>query len=83
MTDQTPSCEQCEKYSDYIADLRNKFGRIYSYFQILEVCEQYEGTFAKAEQMRVELEKEIPADIEFFVKLLKTDIKDWEWKEKP
>lgn len=72
-----------ERYSDYLADLRNKYGRIHSYFQFKEIDEREEGAFAGAAKCLAELEETIISDNRFFVDLLKTDIDSWVWKEKP
>lgn len=68
-------CKQCQEYRDHIADLRNKFGRIYCYGQLLDKLIENGGYLeAGLSAILVEHEDTIIKDIEHFAKLLKKEI---------
>ena len=71
---------KCEEYGEHIADLRNKFGMIYTYFQIKEAIASGNKSEGFAELL-AEYEELMPDKIEMFVALLKQDIKPKTTKE--
>jgi hypothetical protein len=70
-------CGELPTHKNYLADLRNKYGRLNTYFQLKASCEKPDASegvkrmFAKVEQSVIE-------DNNRFVALLKTRPDVWE-----
>lgn len=64
-------CDKCDKYSEHIADLRNKVGSSYTFYQMKKsgFDKTHPETFAKIEAKFME---HFPK----FIELLKSEISD-------
>ena len=70
-------CGERPSHKNYLADLRNKYGRLNTYFQLKEAVadpECKEGI----KRMFAKVEKEVLKNNKDFVTLLKTDTDTWE-----
>jgi hypothetical protein len=68
------NCKKCQLYDELIQDLRNKYGWVYSYFQMLEMDETKLKENPKLQELKQEIEKGVLFHNDRFVKLLKYDI---------
>jgi len=62
-------CDKCKEYEDHIADLRNKAGVVYTYWQM-----KRDGYAEKHPELFAECEKRFIEYTPLFIELLKKEI---------
>ena len=65
-----------EQMFAYVADLRNKYSRLNTYFSLMEECKKPDAKEG-IKKMFEKCERDCVKDNERFVKLLKTDPQNW------
>jgi hypothetical protein len=67
-------CERCKQFEDHIADLRNKYGSIHTYFQLKEEIEVFGVVDDQLDDLFIESEAGIISANDKFRQLLVKDI---------
>ena len=70
-------CGLLPTHKNYLADLRNKYCRLNTYFQLKELCEDPNASEG-IKKMLVKIEKDVIQDNKRFVALLKINPDVWE-----